>query len=151
MALVKRFRRAAFARNSGQVTVELVVAIPVLLIVAVVGVNALLFLGECASFDRQARDAIRVHAAAPGYGQGPGDAASAVQAALSESFNREFEQVRVSVSGASPGLVRYEATLSFTPTLVGRSFSGTVFGTWLSPLEHTTVLVVDPYKPGAIV
>ena len=49
----------------GQMTVQLAVAMPVLIIVAVIAVNALAFFAECAVFDRVAHEAVRVHAAAP--------------------------------------------------------------------------------------
>ena len=60
----------ADARERGQMTVELAVVFPALLAVAVIAVNALLFFSECAAFDRVAREAVRLHAASPAYGQG---------------------------------------------------------------------------------
>ena len=45
----------------GQMTVELAAAFPVLIIVAVIAVNALAFFSECAAFDNVFRDAVRVH------------------------------------------------------------------------------------------
>ena len=47
------------ADDRGQMTVELLVVLPVVLIVAVVAVNALTFFGDCAAFDRVARNAVR--------------------------------------------------------------------------------------------
>ena len=55
--------------ENGQMTVELAVALPVLLAVAAIAVNALLFFSECAAFDVASRDAVRIHAASPAYGQ----------------------------------------------------------------------------------
>lgn len=136
---------------AGQMTVEFVVALPVMLVVAVVAVNAVLFFSECAAFDRLARQAVCTYAAAPGYGQGGAQAAAQVESSLRQSFDREYLDVAVQVQGRSPGYVRYTATLSFTPTLVGRSFSGSVFGVSISPLRHSTSLTLDPYRPGAIV
>ena len=43
----------------GQMTVELAAAFPVLIIVAVIAVNALAFFSECAAFDNVFRDAVR--------------------------------------------------------------------------------------------
>ena len=141
----------AMRNKSGQMTVEFVVAFPVMLIVAVVAVNAVLFFSECAAFDRLARPAICTYAAAPGYGQGSGWAASAIEADLRQQFDRDYLRVSVSSEGRAPGYVRYVATLDFTPTLVGRQFSGSVFGVGITPLRHSTQLTLDPYKPGAIV
>lgn len=136
--------------SSGQMTVEFVVAFPVMLIIAVIAVNAVLFLSECAAFDRLARQAICTYAAAPSSGQ-DGGAAAIIQADLKQQFDREYLDVAVTSQGHAPGYVRYTATLSFTPTLVGRSFSGSVFGVRVTPLRHSTQLTLDPYKPGAIV
>lgn len=63
---VKKRARKAWANQAGQMTVELAVAFPVVVAVAVIAMNALLFLSECAAFDRVARDAVRVHATSPG-------------------------------------------------------------------------------------
>lgn len=139
-------------RNSlGQMTVEFVIAFPIMMIVAVVAVNAILFFSDCAAFDRLARQSICTHAAAPGYGQSSGEVASIVESELQGQFDRDYLQVSVSSEGHSPGYVRYTATLSFAPTLVGRRFSGDVFGVRITPLRHRTQLTLDPYKPGAIV
>ena len=135
----------------GQMTVEFVVAFPAMLAIALVAMNALLFFSECASFDRLARQSICVHAAAPAYGKGGGQIAADIQSELQASFDREWLQVEVEASGASLGHARYTATLGFTPTLFGRSFSGNAFGVRISPLEHQVSMVVDPYRPGAIV
>lgn len=141
----------SFLRNMrGQATVELAVAMPVLLAVALVAVNALSFMGECAAFDRLARQAICTQGASPGYGQSSQDCAARIQSELNAAFSRDFESVAVDVEGSSPGLVRYTATISFTPTLLGRSFSGEAFGIHIFPLQHRTSLALDPYKPGAV-
>ncbi|MEG1098291.1 MAG: TadE/TadG family type IV pilus assembly protein, partial [Raoultibacter sp.] len=71
-------------RETGQMTVEFAVVFPVLIIVAVIAVNALLFFSECAAFDRVARDAMRVYAASPEYGQTPDQACARVRAVLDD-------------------------------------------------------------------
>lgn len=135
----------------GQMTVEFVVALPAMLAVAVVTLNAVLFFSECAAFDRLARQAICTHAAAPAYGQSSAQVTGIVESELNQQFDRDYLQVSVAAEGHSPGYVRYTATLAFTPTLVGRSFSGSVFGISITPLLHRTQITLDPYKPGAIV
>ena len=62
-------RICAIGRSSGQMTVEFVAALPVLLAVAVISVNALTYFGWCAAFDDDFRDSVRVYAASPAYGQ----------------------------------------------------------------------------------
>lgn len=146
---VKCSRKRSWA-TKGQMTVELAVGIPVFIAVALVVFNAMLFLENCAAFDRQAKEAVRVYAAAPAYGQGVGDSAALVQASLEKAFSKDYLSVSVYTQGSPVGFTTYTACLRFTPTLFGRDFSGTVFSVVLAPIEHKTQLTVDPYKPGAV-
>lgn len=140
-----------FRRNeSGQMTVEFVVMFPVVVIVAVVAVNALLFFSECAAFDRVARDAVRVHAASPAYGQGLEQSKAQVQTALDEAFGRPYLDARVSVEGGNFGHVTFVAVLEFYPTLFGMGLKSQVFGVSLPHLEHSVSYTVDVYKPGVL-
>ena len=75
-------RICAVGRSSGQMTVEFVAALPVLLAVAAISVNALAFFGWCAAFDDDFRDSVRVYAASPAYGQGVGDTCALIERAL---------------------------------------------------------------------
>lgn len=43
----------------GQMTVEFAVALPVVVVIAVIAVNALAFFSDCAAFDNLFRDAMR--------------------------------------------------------------------------------------------
>ena len=130
----------ADARERGQMTVELAVVFPVLLAVAVIAVNALLFFSECAAFDRVAREAVRVHAASPAYGQG-----------LEQSCAQVAQTgTRVAVEGTADGHARFTATIEFSPTLFGLGLKSSVFGVALPRLEHAVSLTVDPYKPGML-
>ena len=49
---VKKRARKAWANQAGQMTVELAVAFPVVVAVAVIAMNALLFLSECTKITR---------------------------------------------------------------------------------------------------
>lgn len=135
---------------SGQVTVEAMVALPVVIAVAVITVNALVLLGECAAFDRLARDAVRAQATAPAYGESTASCAARVEGELAARFDAAYESVSVRTEGRSPGYVRFVARLEFRPNLFGRPFSGSAFGVQLAPIAHETALTIDPYKPGAI-
>lgn len=138
------------AREDGQMTVELAVAFPVLIVVAVVAVNALLFFSECAAFDNAFREAVRVHATSPAYGQGLEQGRAQVAGALAEAFDQPFEDVSVSVEGAAGGHATFSGVLELFPTLFGLGLKSTVFGVSLPPLSHTVVLTVDCYKPGVL-
>ena len=141
----------AWRGERGQMTVEMAVAMPVLIAVALLAVNALLYLGDCAAFDRLARQAVCVYAAAPPYGQTTLASAGDVEAELRQSFSASNQEVHVSAEQCAGGYVRFSATLRFSPTLFGRSFSGQVFGIDLPAVSHTATITVDPYRPGVVV
>lgn len=143
-----RGARGGYRYEDGQMTVELAVAFPVLIVVAVVAVNALLFFSECAAFDNAFRDAVRVHATSPAYGQGVEQGRAQVESALAAAFDRSFEQVAVAVRGEAGGHVEFEATLELSPTLFGLGLKQSVFGVALPTLTHRSAFVVDCYKPG---
>jgi hypothetical protein len=67
--------------------VEMAVTIPVLLAVAGITINLLVFLGDCARFDRLAAEAVRTEASSPAYGgYGLAWRAQQVEERLNESF-----------------------------------------------------------------
>lgn len=145
------FARGLSSDESGQMTVEFAVAFPVMVIVAVIAVNALLFFSDCARFDRMARDAVRVHAASPGYGQMLGDSVSLVADELEGSFDGDHIAVSVTAEARSSGHTEFIATLRFHPTLFGLGLKSSVFGVDLPALEHAVSMTVDVYKPGVVV
>ena len=153
--VLARARRTRAPRRkracSGQMTVELAVAFPVLIAVAVICVNAITFFSECAVFDRAAHEAVRVHAASPAYGQGPDQSCALVEQELRSLFDAENLDVSVARSGASYDFDRYTATLSFAPTLFGMGLRDEIFGVSMPRLVHSTDYVVDVYKPGVVV
>lgn len=131
-------------------TVELAVAMPVLIIVAVIAVNALTFFAECAVFDRVAHEAVRVRAAAPAYGQGPDQSCSLVEQDVRAVLDAENLDVSVSYGPAGFDCEQFTATLEFHPTLFGLGLRSEVFGVALPALSHTTSYIVDVYKPGVV-
>ncbi|MEC4176741.1 hypothetical protein VIN30_09815 [Adlercreutzia sp. R7] len=136
--------------EAGQATVELAVAVPVIIIVAVIAVNALTFFGTCASFDRVARQTICALGAAPNAGEDAAAVAEAVEAALADAMAGTSATVDVRVEGGDLGLMRYTARLEYAPTLFGLGLRSQVLGVSLPPLVHEVELVVDAYKPGIL-
>lgn len=138
------------AGDSGQMTIEFAVALPVLIAVAVVASNALLFFSECASFDRIAREAVRVCATSPAYGQGLEQSCAQVQSFIDQSLSAPYLSSEVGVSGGGLGHATFTATLEFSPTLFGLGLKDEVFGVALPRLKHTVAMTVDIYKPGVV-
>lgn len=137
--------------TKGQMTVQLAVAMPVLIIVAVIAVNALTFFAECAVFDRVAHEAVRVHAAAPAYGQSPGQSCALVEQDIRAALGADNLDVSVTYGSAGFDCEQFTATLEFHPTLFGLGLRTEVFGVAMPVLSHTTSYVVDVYKPGVVV
>ena len=65
-------------------TIEFVVAFPVMLIVAAIAVNACSFFGVCAAFDNDFRDAVRTCATSPAYGQDVAQSCSLIEQELQQ-------------------------------------------------------------------
>ena len=146
----------------GQMSVELVAVIPVVLIVAAIGMNILDYMGQCAKFDRIASEAVRVYGVSPGYGQyGASNCNGAIERAIRQAFDTDAVDVEVSsqdinvFTGADtsnsnllfaliPSYRRYTCTMSFSPRFFGTS----IFGVLIPQTQHTTEYVIDPYEPG---
>lgn len=150
-AAVGRGRPAPRARRErGQMTVEFAVTFPLLIVIAVIAVNALLFFADCAAFDNEFRDAVRIYAASPAYEQDLEESKAQVQTALSDSFDEDNLSVSVAVEGTSSGFVTFSGTLKFSPTLFGMGLVDEVFGVELPKLSHTVQHTIDVYKPGVL-
>ena len=142
--------RGAVCDGAGQGTVELAAMLPIVLIVVVIAVNACTFFSECASFDRLARQAVRVHATSLTYGEGSTQATARIKQNLGDQFNKSNESIDVWAGGESGGCVRYTAKLNYSTTLFGMGLKSEIFGVQVPPLTHEVQLVVDPYNPGVL-
>ena len=147
--------RSASAKSvtgeNGQMTVEMAVAMPALVVVAVIAVNACAFFYQCAVFDRVAHEAVRVYAASPAYGEGPGQACASVERAVRSQLDDPNLDISVSYANVGADFDEYRVALGFHPTLFGMGLRSEVFGVSMPHLEHTTSYVVDSYKPGVVV
>ena len=132
-------------------TIELAVAMPVLIAVALIATNAMTFIAECAVFDRIACEAVRVYGAAPAYGQDVDSSVSLVKQALEAQFNEGNVEVEVEHGVTGADFDEYRATLVFHPNLFGRGLRSEVFGVALPHLTHEVRYVIDSYKPGVVV
>lgn len=149
--VARGFARKTTTDESGQMTVEMAVAMPALIVVAVIAVNACTFFYQCAVFDRVAHEAVRVYATSPAYGEGPGQACASVEQAVRSQLDDQNLDVSVAYAKVGADFDEYRVTLGFQPTLFGMGLRSEVFGVSMPQLEHTTSYVVDSYKPGVIV
>ena len=142
--------RARLPDERGQMTVELAVVLPVVVIIAVIAVNAMTFFSECAEFDRVGRNAVRLCATSPAYGQDVAQSIALVESAISESMGVSESDLEVSAQQDGLGHLAFEMTLLYRPTLFGLGLRDEVFGVPLPALRHEVSLVVDSYKPGML-
>lgn len=145
-----RFGRMQAYCDKGQMTVEFMAAVPVLIIVALIAVNALTFFGDCAAFDNQFREAVRVSATSPAYGQDSSASSALVKEALASSFARDNLDTQVAVQGSAGGVTTFTGSLVYAPTLFGLGLRQEVLGVALPTLTHKVSLSVDCYKPGVL-
>ncbi len=136
--------------RSGQMMVELCIVLPVIIVVAVIAVNALMFFGDCAQFDRISRNAVCTFASSPDSGQDAGEVASAIQAQLESACNADNLSSSVEVFEDANGYDVFTATLEFSPTLFGLGLRCDILGIPLPKLTHSSRMTVSPYKPGML-
>lgn len=148
-------------RRGGQMTVELAVLTPVVIVVALVVLNLMWFVDACAAFDQAALDAVVTHGVAPSGEQSQRGAVEEVRVALSEALGREGCGVEVraepvgeglgeSAFAISPLLTRYVCTLTYHPWPRLVRMPGVTYEAPLA-LRHERELVVDRYRPGVVV
>lgn len=151
------------AEERAQATVEMAVMAPVLIIVALIVYNLMVFISATARFDRVAPDIVLAHGASPVGGEGASTAAVAatVKTELERAMGAYDIEVEVSVAeeeDGSPtallslvgGLRTFTCTMRFTPWPQGFSLAGIALGAPVR-LTHERAVTVDPWRPGVII
>lgn len=137
--------------SRGQMTIEFALLFPVMLVIALIACNSILFFSECASFDRIFRESVCVFAPSPSSEETTSQICAHIEEALAQASERDYLSCSVSASEGQNGLTTYTATLAFTPTIFGAYPLRRVFDVELSPIEHAITMTVDSYKPGVFV
>ncbi|WP_245798973.1 hypothetical protein [Collinsella vaginalis] len=151
------------AEERAQATVEMAVMAPVLIIVALIVYNLMVFISATARFDRVAPDIVLAHGASPVGGEGAATAAVAatVKTELERAMGTYDIEVEVSVAeeeDGSPtallslvgGLRTFTCTMRFTPWPQGLALAGIALGAPVR-LTHERAVIVDPWRPGVII
>ena len=147
----------------GQMTVELDVLMPVLIVVALIVLNIVRFCGACAVFDRVAPDAVLSHGVAPSGNQSLASSEARVAEAIGHAVDSEMCEVEVVAEGGvpekkgagvtfpvSPLLTTYRCTLRYRPWPGSFVIAGMAYEP-PAVLRHVRTIVVDRYRPGVIV
>lgn len=156
------------AEDRAQATVEMAIVAPVMLVLALIVYNVMMFVSATARFDRVAPDVVLAHGVAPA-GDATGvlsgaSAAAQVEKQLAQAMDGHEVRVEVVVEGGegSDGSDRgsllslvgslrtYRCTLRYRPWPQGLSIAGVDLG---APFElvHSKAVTVDPWKSGVIV
>lgn len=130
----------------GQMTIELLVALPVVLVIALIVFNALTFFGLCAEYDRVARNAVRVYAAAPSS-EAAGEMAAEVSAAIDATLRCPTAESTVEGSAGTVAPATFTCELAYWPTLFGLGLRSEIFGVPLPALRHRIELSTFSYDP----
>lgn len=145
-----------------QETVEMAFVVPVLLVLALIVYNIMLFVAATARFDRIAPDIVAAHAVSPS-GEGDGSADDGVSVIESQiegamaGYDVEIE-VTCTEGGASSGddlltliggLRTYRCSMRMRPWPSSLSIAGVDLGAPVALAHHRDV-TVDPWRPGVV-
>lgn len=140
----------AVSDESGQATVELAVMFPIVIIIAVIAINALLFFGYCLNFDRTFRQIVSCTASSPAAGTDLGNTKANIESQLQETFDESNLNFEVEVNSVEGGNHQYIGTLKMFPTLFGMGLKQEILGVPLPTLNHSSQMTIETYKPGVI-
>jgi hypothetical protein len=146
--------------------VELAVCIPVIMMLVAIAINLMVFLGDCARFDRIAAEVVRVKTTSPEHAMyGLGFSSDEVDLDLRELFMTDRNYLRPSVEAYAvapdgsldswqegvtfvflPHHEVYVCTLEYRPWGFGTTF----FGIEFSGITHTRTFTIDPFRPGVL-
>lgn len=149
-----------FWEERGQATVEMAIVAPVLLVLALIAYNLMLYVAATARFDRVAPDVVLAHGVAPtGDGGGSPGAVSVVEERLKQAMDDYSVEVSVSVEvegQEGEGLLSmvgtprvYRCEMRYVPWPGDWSIAGVSLGAPVA-LTHVREVVVDPWRSGVI-
>lgn len=155
-------RCSLVGEERAQATVEMAVVVPVLLVIALIVYNIMLFVAATARFDRIAPDIVAAHAVSPsGESDGSTDDSvgvieSQIEGAMA-GYDVEIE-VTCTEGGASSGddlltliggLRTYRCSMRMRPWPSSLSIAGVDLGAPVA-LAHHRDATVDPWRPGVV-
>ena len=136
--------------QKGQASVELALFIPVVVILASLVINVLVFLGDCGSFDMLARAAIVREASEASFEEAT-SVCSTIEAQLSISFPKDYQEVMVRANACDARCVRYVATYYYTPSFFFHSIRDSLFGVSFQAFSHSVEIHVKPVVLGGVI
>lgn len=144
-----------------QATVEMAVVAPVLIVLALIVYNIMMFLSATARFDRVAPDIVLAHAASPaGADDREGSVVGTVATELSEAMGSYGVEIEVtcaeeessgvgSIFSLVGGQRTYRCVMKYVPWPGNVVLAGVDMGAPVV-LEHVREVTVDPWRPGVV-
>ena len=147
--------------ESGQMSVELAVLMPVALALLVVVVDLMVFIGDCARFDRVSAEMVRINVASPSSDAYGRDASSSIQQGISAAMgDPDRLDIQVSYqgklySGTEEGSLIsmlpqpqcYRCSMTYHPWPFNVGFAGFA----ALSIQHHRDFVMDSYRPGILI
>lgn len=152
-----------FGESDAQATVEMAVVAPVLIVLALIVYNVMVFVAATARFDRVAPDIVLAHGVSPAAAEdgSSSDASAVIASELKVAMDGYGLEIDVSSEqGDGPegdsllslvgSLRTYRCTMRYKPWPSGLSIAGVELG---APafLSHERPVTIDPWRPGVIV
>lgn len=146
----------------GQATVEMAIVAPVLLVLALLVYNLMLFLAATARFDRVAPDVVLAHGVSPageaaGSATGPVEAVEGQLRQAMEGYDVDIAVTIEAAGGEGDGLLSmvgaprvYRCEMRYTPWPGDWSIAGVSLGA-PDALTHVREVAVDVWRSGVIV
>ncbi len=151
--------KASFLNEKGQMSVELVVCLPVILIVAFIAIHGMIFAAACARFDEITPQFVRVeatkgldesvtcHVLESGIKEAlsvyPGISIAVTSEWIDGITGDEFGEIDKTYF-IVPHHTRYRVLLSYLPV----GLPSSIFGFEITGIIHQQSFAVDSYKPG---
>ena len=142
-----------------QATVEMAVVTPVLLVLALIVYNVMIFASAVARFDRVVPDIVLAHAVASEGegGESSADASATVQTQIlnaMEGYDLQIEVASEQGAEASDGGLlslsgTFRTTMHYEPWPTSLSIAGVPLGA-PTTLSHERAVTVDPWRPGVV-
>lgn len=157
--------RIGLLEEAAQATVEMVVVVPVLLVLALIVFNLMRFAAATARFDRVAPDIVIAHGVSTSGAEGAGlddGGMGSIHSELERAMegydveidvsyaDAEGEGVGTAVLSLAGALRTYSCTMMYRPWPSGLSIAGVSMGA-PATLEHVREVTVDPWRPGVLV
>lgn len=155
-----RYERGILAEyQAAQATVEAAIVLPILIALALITYNLMLYCSMCARFEKVAKDSTITCAVSPASQQKDGDIEDAIVASITDAMGSYPAKISVDTQNGAqqaetmmeligaPNI--YTLTLAYAPWPHSFQIAGVSVQVPIE-LTHKVVVVVDPWRPSIV-